>query len=95
MLDRCARLAATSVPLADATGLVLDHDVVAREDVPPFANSAVDGYAVRAADVAGASDDEPIVLDVIDEGAVLVPVRPWEIATIALDVGPAPLLERQ
>ena len=35
------------------------------------------------------------VLDVIDEGAVLVPVRPWEIATIALDVGAAPLLERQ
>ena len=67
MLDRCARLAATSVPLADATGLVLDHDVVAREDVPPFANSAVDGYAVRALDVAGASDDAPVELDVIDE----------------------------
>ncbi len=67
VLDRCARLAATSVPLADATGLVLDHDVVAREDVPPFANSAVDGYAVRALDVAGASDDAPVELDVIDE----------------------------
>lgn len=35
------------------------------------------------------------VLDVIDEGAVLVPVRPWEIATIALDVGPGPLLHKQ
>ncbi|MFN8020586.1 MAG: gephyrin-like molybdotransferase Glp [Acidimicrobiales bacterium] len=69
VLDRCARLAVTSVPLAEATGLVLDHEVVAHEDVPPFANSAVDGYAVRAADVAGASEGAPIELDVVDEVA--------------------------
>jgi len=35
-----------------ASGLVLAHDVVAGENVPPFANTAVDGYAVRSADVA-------------------------------------------
>ena len=45
--------------LADALGLVLAEAVTAAEPVPPFANTAMDGYAVRAADVAGASDDAP------------------------------------
>ena len=38
------------VPLRDALGLVLAADIVAGEDVPPFANTAMDGYAVRAVD---------------------------------------------
>ena len=59
VLDRCRRLRPRRVPLADATGLVLAEDVVAAEDVPPFANTAVDGYAVRAADVAGAPVELP------------------------------------
>ena len=42
-----------SVPLAEADGRVLAEDVVAPIDLPPFDNSAVDGYAVGAADVAG------------------------------------------
>ena len=52
-----ARPAARSTPVdlgRRGLGLVLAADVVAVEDVPPFANSAVDGYAVRAADVADA-----------------------------------------
>ncbi len=65
VLDRCQRLPATRVPLAEATWLVLDEAVVAGEDVPPFANSAVDGYAVRAADV----ERVPVELEVIDEVA--------------------------
>lgn len=44
-----------------AAGLVLARDVIASENVPPFANTAVDGYAVRAADVA----DVPCELRVI------------------------------
>jgi len=40
------------VPLATARGLVLAADVVAPHPVPPFTNSAVDGYAVRASDTA-------------------------------------------
>lgn len=43
-------LPATQVPLAEATGLVLAEDVVAREDMPPFANSAMDGFALRSQD---------------------------------------------
>ena len=44
---------ATVVPLREALGLVLAADVIAGEPVPPFANTAMDGYAVRAADTAG------------------------------------------
>lgn len=55
------------VALADATGLVLAHDVVATEPVPPFANSAVDGYAVQVADVAAASPTSPVELPVVGE----------------------------
>jgi len=40
----------TQVPLAEAAGLVLAEDVVAREDMPPFANSAMDGFALRSQD---------------------------------------------
>ena len=40
------------VEVGDAVGLVLAEAVTAAEDVPPFANTAMDGYAVRAADVA-------------------------------------------
>jgi molybdenum cofactor synthesis domain-containing protein len=55
------------VALADARGLVLADDVVATEPVPPFANTAMDGYAVRAADTAGASEASPVRLHVVDE----------------------------
>jgi molybdopterin molybdotransferase len=38
------------VPLAEANGLVLAEDVVAQEDIPPFANSAMDGFALLSKD---------------------------------------------
>jgi molybdenum cofactor synthesis domain-containing protein len=46
-------LAPRAVPLAAARGLVLAEDVEAREPVPPFANTGMDGYAVRASDTPG------------------------------------------
>ena len=49
---RARRWRPSSTALADVLGRVLAADVTAGEDVPPFANSAVDGYAVRAADLA-------------------------------------------
>jgi molybdenum cofactor synthesis domain-containing protein len=52
VLERCAVCEVVEASLADAVGHVLAEAVVAGEPVPPFANSAVDGYAVRAADVA-------------------------------------------
>ena len=51
-----------AVPLDAALGRVLAEDVSAGVDVPGFDRSSVDGFAVRAADVAGASDEAPRVL---------------------------------
>lgn len=64
VLAGCRPLPTTTVAAADAVGLVLAADVVAAEAVPPFANTAMDGYAVRAADVAGAPVTLPVVAEV-------------------------------
>lgn len=64
VLEACPPAAAVEVELAEAAGLVLAADVVAAEEVPPFANSAVDGYAVRASDVASVPVDLPVVDEV-------------------------------
>jgi len=53
------------VPILDALGRVLAEDVHAGVDVPPYANSSMDGYAVQAADTAGASRQAPCRLRVI------------------------------
>jgi molybdopterin molybdotransferase len=57
-------LTAESVPLTDAAGRIARGAIAAPLDLPPFDNSAMDGYAVRAADVAGASAERPVVLTV-------------------------------
>ena len=56
-----------AVPLADALGLVLAEDVVAPLSLPGFDNSAMDGYAVIADDIAGASRDTPVLLPVAED----------------------------
>ena len=61
VLDACMPRSPVEVGLADAGGLVLAADVVAGEDVPPFANSAVDGYAVIASDTATAPAELTVV----------------------------------
>jgi len=53
--------------LLDALDLSLCEEVVSGVDLPRFDNSAMDGYAVRAADVAGASPDQPVSLPVVGE----------------------------
>ena len=53
--------------LANALGAVLVADVTAHWPLPSFDNSAMDGYAVRAADVITASEDQPVVLPVNGE----------------------------
>ncbi|MEV6912896.1 gephyrin-like molybdotransferase Glp [Amycolatopsis sp. NPDC051071] len=54
------------LPLASAAGLVLAEDVLAGVSLPPFDNSAMDGYAVRAADIATAGT-APVTLPVADD----------------------------
>ena len=71
-------LPAVVLPLAEAHGLVLAEDAAAALPVPPWTNSAMDGYAVRATDAAGA-DLSPVVLPVggdVPAGAVPAPLEP-------------------
>jgi molybdopterin molybdotransferase len=55
------------LPLDEAEGSVLAEDVLAGTPLPPFDNSAMDGYAVRAADLAGATAEAPVTLPVRGE----------------------------
>jgi molybdopterin molybdotransferase len=62
-------LPAEMVALSDSLGRVLAADVTAATDLPPWDNSAMDGYAIRAADVAGATEAAPVLLRVAGEVA--------------------------
>ena len=64
VLAGCRPLPSQRAPVADVRGCVLAADVVATEPVPSFANTAMDGYAVRAADVAAAPVTLPVVAEV-------------------------------
>jgi len=55
------------VPILETLGRVLTEDVAADMDIPPLANSAMDGYAVRAADTARASFEHPVPLRLIED----------------------------
>ena len=67
VLERAPRLPSEPVPLREARGRVLAEPAVAVDDVPGFDNSAMDGFAVLAADSRGASGDAPRGLRVVGE----------------------------
>ncbi|GAA3805798.1 molybdenum cofactor synthesis domain-containing protein [Nocardioides panacisoli] len=79
------------VSAAEAAGRVLAEPVVAAEPLPAFDNSAMDGYAVRAADVAGASDASPVVLPVAGDIPAGAPVGRLEPGTAVRIMTGAPL----
>ena len=56
-----------SVPIAVALGRVLAESVTSRDTLPPFANSSMDGFAVRASDVVNASSESPVQLKVVGD----------------------------
>ena len=62
VLAGCQPLAPQLVAYHEMTGRVLAQDIVAPEDVPPFSNTAVDGYAVRSID----AHTTPVELRVVD-----------------------------
>lgn len=64
ILSSAAPLPAEPVPVGLALGRALGEPVLATATVPPWDNSAMDGYAVRSADVEGASPEAPVSLDV-------------------------------
>ena len=65
VLSAVEPLTPIDVQLLDAHGCVLTEDVTAPWPLPQFDNSAMDGYAVRAADVAQATEDNPVELPVV------------------------------
>jgi molybdopterin molybdotransferase len=67
ILETVRPVAPFDVGIGDAQGCVLAADVVATGQLPGFTNSAMDGYAVHAADVAGASEDAPVTLPVVND----------------------------
>ena len=69
MLARVAPVTPAAVRTAAAVGCVLAETVTAAEDIPPFDNTAMDGYAVWAADTAGAAPNRPVELPVVAEVA--------------------------
>jgi molybdopterin molybdotransferase len=75
VLARCSPLGAETIALADVLGRVLAEDVTSPEDVPSFDNSAMDGFAVRAADTQGASADSPVSLALVGESRAGTPAQ--------------------
>ena len=73
VLDRCAAMPTVAVPVAEADGLVVRRAVTTSEAVPPFDNTAMDGFAVRAVDTADAPA-ELVVVDTLPAG--VAPTRP-------------------
>src|SRR4051794_8517786 len=73
VLERCAALDAEEVPIDEALGRVLSTDISSADAIPPFDNSAMDGYAVRAADTRDAAPDSPALLGVVDESRAGAP----------------------
>lgn len=67
MIGGFSPIGAVEIPLEDASGFYLAEDISAPFDSPAFDNSAMDGYAVRAQDVVGASRESPVSLTVSGE----------------------------
>ena len=73
VLAEASPLPAETVPLRDAVGSVLAEDIIASHSVPPFDNSGMDGYAVRAADLVDATPESParlLIAETIPAGYV-------------------------
>ena len=76
MLDRLRGRMPVPLPLEDALGRILTRDVVSPVDLPAFRNSQMDGYAVRAVDVASAPVSLPVVGEVAAAPGAPAALRP-------------------
>lgn len=63
-------LATEQILTGAARGRVIAEDILAKEDLPPFSRSTMDGYAVRAKDTFGCSESEPALLNIVGEIAM-------------------------
>ena len=69
ILDLFSPLETERKPLLESLGQTLAEDAVSSMDIPPLANSAMDGYAVRHESIAGAAQDSPSALRVVGQVA--------------------------
>jgi molybdopterin molybdotransferase len=83
ILADIGRLEPEQIPLAEASGRVLAQAIASQEEVPPFANSAMDGYALRSSDTQHASAQEPRRLRLVGI------VQAGRVAERALEAGEA------
>jgi molybdopterin molybdotransferase len=65
MLNEISELEEIELNISNSLGYVTSRKVIAKTDLPPFDNSAVDGYAVKSEDVAEASKDNPVKLKIV------------------------------
>ncbi len=94
VLENVAPLGVERVPILEALGRVLAEDIRSSRDIPGFDNSAMDGYAVRAADVAKASEASPVKLKVVETvGAGQMPTRRVSAGEAARTMTGAPIAE--
>src|SRR5215471_18538717 len=92
VLDNVAPLGVERTSIIDACGRVLAEEIRSPRDIPGFDNSAMDGYAVRAADIASASESNPISLKVLETvGAGAMPARRVEPGTAIRTMTGAPI----
>ncbi|MGC2492458.1 MAG: hypothetical protein WA410_06405, partial [Candidatus Binatus sp.] len=76
VLENVVPLGVERIPILEALGRVLAEDIASRRDIPGFDNSAMDGFAVRAADLVRASEASPVKLAVVETvGAGRMPTR--------------------
>ncbi len=83
IIETFGPLGEETVPLGNAFGRILSRDIVSPEDLPGFYRSSMDGYAVRAKDIFGATETLPTMLEVSGE------VRMGEKPVVALEPGEA------
>ena len=70
VLSQVQSLAPLQLPLTDAYGCVVAQDVLATHDLPEFASSAMDGFAARASDLAGATPSHPRELKIVGRALI-------------------------
>lgn len=86
ILNRITRLPTQTLSIEEALGRVLAQDIYAEISLPPFPNSSMDGYAIRAEDATSVSPNTPIklrvVMDIPAGKAPEFPIHPGEAARI-------------
>jgi molybdopterin molybdotransferase len=86
LLANFHELDAEIIPVEGAIGRVLASKLIAGYDLPPFPNSAMDGFAVRIADVQGAAQEKPVILRVVGDipagSETAIEINPGETARI-------------